>query len=330
MKRHGRNLSYENLNESMLVSVCIPCYNSGQYLAETLNCLINQTYQNLEIIIIDDHSTDQSVKIIQAFVQKDRRINFEIAKNKGAAAARNQAYSLSKGRYIIFFDADDFIEENFIATQLKCLQSDQEVVVSTWGRFYHNDLSTIVIDSSQMEMDLTFEDWISNYWGNSSNMTCPGRVLIARNLLEKSGLWDEELSLNDDFPFYTRIFSNSSLIRYNTNSLFYYRSGINGLSALKSESGYNSLYLSLMKGIKVAEEKFPNNKKIQLACANLLQNFIYEIYPSQPKLRANALTKIKTLGGSDFEFPAGGKTKSLAAVIGWKLAKRLKIIFNKP
>ncbi|MEJ5992831.1 glycosyltransferase family 2 protein [Pedobacter sp. Du54] len=315
------------MDQFSLISVCIPCYNCSNYLHVTLTALLNQSYSNLEIIIIDDNSTDNSIEIIQEFAKKDSRIVFEIARKKGASAARNQAYQLSKGDQIIFFDADDWIPSNFIETQIKCLKSNREIVASKWIRFYNDDLSNIN-PTFQIQADFTFEEWIIHYWTSVSHMTCPGRFLIPKILIEESGLWDEDLSLNDDFSFFTSIFSKSNLIHFNGNTLFYYRSGINGLSALKSKSGYYSFYNSLLKGVKIAEEKFPNHEKIQLGCANLLQNFIYEIYPYQPDLLAAANAKIKSLGGADFKFPVGGKTRFLSKIIGWKLTKRLKIIFD--
>lgn len=311
--------------ELILVSICIPCYNASSYLVETLNSLLNQTHKNLEVIIVDDHSKDESIKIIKEFATKDERIRIETAKNKGAAAARNQAYKQSNGNYIIFFDVDDWIPENFIETQLQVLQSDQEVVVSTWGRFYHNDLSTITIDDSQVKTDLNFEQWILLYWINISHMTCPGRILIPRSLIDKSGQWDEDLSLNDDFTFYSRIFSNCSLIRYNANSVFYYRSGINGLSSKKGSVAYQSLYSSLIRSIKSAQSKLKTSKELNNCYANLLQNFIYEAYPYEPKLMKQAEQLIKTFGGSGLKFPAGGKTKILVKILGWKLVKIIKI-----
>jgi len=308
----------------MLVSICIPCYNAAIYLADTLSCLLNQSHKHFEIIIIDDHSTDESVVIIQQYAEKDKRIKFETAKNKGAATARNQAYRLSKGSHIIFFDVDDWVPENFIETQLQTLKSDQEVVVAEWGRFHQNNLSSINIDYTQIRHDLSFEKWIINYWVNISHMTCPGRVLMPRLLVEQSGLWDEDLSLNDDFTFYTRIFSNCSLIRYNSKSIFYYRSGVNGLSSKKGSSAYQSLYNSLIRSIEIAQSKLEVRKELNICYTNLLQNFIYEAYPYEPELIKQAEQLINAFGGSNLKFPAGGKTKLINSLLGWKLVKKIK------
>lgn len=309
-----------------LASFCIPAYNAERFIAFTVQAILNQNYPEFEIIIVDDHSTDETNNIIKKF--NDQRIHLVTASNKGAAAARNQALSLAKGKYIIFFDADDWIPSNFLATQISFLKSENEVVVCKWGRFFNNDTSTIEINPQQIEKDLDFKEWIINYWNDNTSMTCPGRVLMTKKLLNKSDKWNEDLALNDDFQFYSALFSHSSIIKFNSLSTFYYRSGIQGLSSTKGDHAYESLYNSLVIGIDIALKLYPTDIYVKKSCANLLMNFVYEAYPKQPNLIKLAINKIKLLGGSNYEFPSGGKTKLLVSLIGWKLTKRLKVVLK--
>ena len=93
---------------SKLVSIITPSYNSEKYISETIQSVINQTYQNWELVIVDDASTDTTVKIIQEFIKQDNRIKLLQNKaNKGAAFSRNRATKVAKGDYIAFLDADD-------------------------------------------------------------------------------------------------------------------------------------------------------------------------------------------------------------------------------
>ena len=85
-----------------LVSVLIPIYNVADFLAECLNSVLGQTYQNLEIILIDDGSTDQSATICDDYAKKDSRIILRHQQNAGLSAARNAGLKLAKGKYIIF------------------------------------------------------------------------------------------------------------------------------------------------------------------------------------------------------------------------------------
>jgi len=307
---------------SDLVSFCIPSYNAERFIRFTIESIVSQTHSNFEIIIIDDHSTDQTINIINNI--EDQRIYLRTANSKGAAAARNQALSLAKGKYIIFFDADDWIPSTYLETQLDTIVAENEVVVCKWGRFVNNDITTLNIDKHQIKRDLTFKEWILGYWGNNTTMTCPGRVLIPKKIIGLSGNWDESLSLNDDFQFFSQIFSNCSMIRFNNSSTFYYRSGISGLSSQKGQLAYASFYKSISFGVNLALDRYPNDKLIKKACANLMRNFVYEVYPQHSALITEAESKIKHLGGADSKFPAGGKTKLLTVFLGWKLAKKIK------
>lgn len=306
-----------------LISICIPAYNANKYIKQTLKAILSQNYSNFEIIVIDDQSTDETFTTVENF--NDLRVKIFKSKSKGAAAARNQAFNLSKGKYIVFMDADDWMPNNFLESQISCLNHDDEVIIAQWGRFYKDDLSTIEIDKGQSPIDLNFKQWILAYWTNNSHMTCPGRIMMTRDLILEAGLWDEELSLNDDFQFYSQIFSKSSVIKFNPHTVFYYRSGINGLSSIKSERAYSSNYKSICKGIQSAQNKYQNDKDLNQAFANLLQNFIYETYPLNKELIIQAESAIQKYGGADFKFPAGGKTAVLNSIFGWKLVKRIKL-----
>ena len=93
----------------MKISVIVPIYNAEDYLLKSISAISCQTYKNLEIILIDDGSTDGTLKICQEFAQKDDRIKVYTQKNKGVASARNKGISVATGDYIAFVDSDDVI-----------------------------------------------------------------------------------------------------------------------------------------------------------------------------------------------------------------------------
>ena len=92
-----------------LISVIIPVYNAEKFLKSCLDSVVNQTYKNLEIILVDDGSKDNSLEICKQYEKKDKRIKLICKKNGGAASARNLALTIAKGDYITFVDSDDFI-----------------------------------------------------------------------------------------------------------------------------------------------------------------------------------------------------------------------------
>lgn len=101
------------------VSIIVPIFNSAEYLKRCLDSIINQTYSNLEIILIDDGSRDSSLSIMKSYSLKDCRIQIFSQKNKGLSATRNRGINLAEGEYLSFIDSDDYIDPNFIEILLK-------------------------------------------------------------------------------------------------------------------------------------------------------------------------------------------------------------------
>ena len=100
--------------EKELISIIVPIYNVSKYLDKCLNSLINQTYKNIEIILINDGSTDNSISICLKYKKKDKRIRLYNKKNGGLSSARNMGIKYSKGNYLFFVDSDDFLDLEII------------------------------------------------------------------------------------------------------------------------------------------------------------------------------------------------------------------------
>ncbi|MBP3602570.1 MAG: glycosyltransferase family 2 protein [Lachnospiraceae bacterium] len=116
---------------NQLVSIIIPIFNADKYLERCLESVLSQTYYNLDIILIDDGSTDNSKKICEKYRDKDQRITYIYQLNKGNTAARKTGMSMARGKYVTFVDADDWIEPNCIeALLLEVIKSKADVVMS--------------------------------------------------------------------------------------------------------------------------------------------------------------------------------------------------------
>lgn len=119
---------YNKKNEP-LVSVLIPCFNVEKYVESSLNNVITQTYKNLEILVIDDGSTDNTRSILDQFAKKDQRINVVYNKeNKGLIKSLNKGIDLAKGEYIARTDADDLVEKNWIEELIYILEKSPEIL----------------------------------------------------------------------------------------------------------------------------------------------------------------------------------------------------------
>lgn len=108
--------------ESVLISVIIPVYNVEKYIIRCLNSVVSQTYKNIEIILVDDGSTDNSGKICDEYAQKYNFVNVYHQKNKGQSVARNYAIDRAKGEYYIFVDSDDYIESDMIENLMQAIK----------------------------------------------------------------------------------------------------------------------------------------------------------------------------------------------------------------
>lgn len=127
-----------------LISIIVPVYNSEKYLTDCLNSICNQTYKNLQIILVDDCSEDISGDICEKFAKNDNRIEvFHLSKNKGQSGARNEGVKQAKGEWISFVDNDDTIDPDFINT-IYCNAVNYDVKVSGCGNTRHEDGNTIL------------------------------------------------------------------------------------------------------------------------------------------------------------------------------------------
>ena len=120
-----------------LVSIIIPIYNTAKYLPRCLDSVLNQTYQNLEIILIDDGSTDQSSAIIDDYAQKDSRIKIFHQKNAGQSAARNTGLKKATGDFVSFIDSDDAIAKTFVEKLLQSYLNNSDISLAVCGLRYN-------------------------------------------------------------------------------------------------------------------------------------------------------------------------------------------------
>lgn len=186
---------------SPLVSVIIPAYNCERFISETIESVINQTFRDFELLIIDDGSTDGQKKIIDQFVARDVRVKYIYQKNQGVSAARNNGFKQSQGKFIAFLDSDDvWLPENL---QLKLNKFGSGNV-----GLVHSDASIINESSEKMESTLSGMegDLLDSLllW-DGTQIPGPSSILIKREVINAIGLFDENLSTAADKDFFFRV-----------------------------------------------------------------------------------------------------------------------------
>lgn len=135
-----------------LISIIIPVYNVGQYLEKCLESVINQTYKKLEIILVNDGSTDNSVSICKKYERKDKRIKLINKENGGVSSARNCGLDICIGSYVTFIDSDDYVEKDYIETLYKKLKKyNVDIVFSNAINIYENGKTDVLNRSDKDE-----------------------------------------------------------------------------------------------------------------------------------------------------------------------------------
>ena len=127
------------IQAELLVSIVIPCYNYGSFISQTLDCLLTQSYQNWEAIIIDDGSTDNTRQVVDGYLRKDPRFIYIYQLNQGLSASRNTGLNNANGSYVQFLDADDLLSRGKIAAQVRFMEQYLDCDISYTRAYYFED-----------------------------------------------------------------------------------------------------------------------------------------------------------------------------------------------
>lgn len=204
-------MTLKNENQP-LISVIIPVFNGSQFISQTIDSVFKQTYTNIEIIIVDDGSTDNSVSLVKS-LSKDIKIVEQ--NNKGAAAARNSGVDESKGEFIAFLDSDDIWHPQKLEIQIDALRGCEWCYTDTLFLGGINDGISDSFFTKKYEGFILDKIVTGNFIGTST-------VLLSRNLFNLAGGFNSSLRSIEDWEFWCRV-SSFSEIRYIPQSLVKYR-----------------------------------------------------------------------------------------------------------
>jgi glycosyltransferase involved in cell wall biosynthesis len=309
-----------------LVSICIPMYNVSEYIEESLQRILKQSYKNIEIVVIDDHSTDESYSLAKAFESDSLRV-YKNCK-KGGNAARNYAFEKSKGSYIKFMDADDYCSDTMVEAQLNRIVNE-----GTEDTLIHSPLRMLDPDGSFfdpprfIDKDYTpgIELLIAIWKGQGFNI--PHSHLMHRNLVKKSGGWDEKMLKNQDGEFFARIaaIADQSL---SVNDVFaVWRQTKKGVSTQTSLAAHSSV-IDSYEVIAKRLINYDNSSEMRIICGQYIGGFVYENYPQIRSLMPKIDQLLKMIGSS-LLLPNRKIVRLFRFCVGWKraliLIKNLKL-----
>ena len=204
-----------------MISVIMPAFNSEKTIKESINSVIKQTYEDWELIIVNDGSTDSTETICKEEENKDKRIKLINKNNEGVSVARNTAIKEAKGEYVCFLDSDDFMNENMLKEMLKKIQENNVEVVKCNNNFEYKFLQEKKYEKREINeyiLPLLLQERVNGYiW-----------TLMIRK--EKIPLFNENISIYEDLDFYIKLFNNiQSFFFYNKN-LYQYNNTENSLT----------------------------------------------------------------------------------------------------
>lgn len=219
------------MTEKNKISVIVTAYNVENYIEKCLFSLVNQTISDIEIIVIDDGSTDSTPGICDEWGKKDLRIKVIHTQNRGVSAARNIGFDLSKGEWLSFVDGDDYVDSVFLEKMLECVnRSDTrpQVVICD----YYIEKGSLKRINSFFDDNETFwkqnEKFIKKCWGINDNSN-GGRFgtawakLYNKQFLNEIGIrFNEKISLCEDLIFNTAVFDKTNKCEYIKCGLYHY------------------------------------------------------------------------------------------------------------
>jgi glycosyltransferase involved in cell wall biosynthesis len=200
-----------------LVSIIIPCFNAERWVGEAIRSALGQSHRPLEVIVIDDGSTDQSLEVIKSFGDK---IRWETGPNRGGNAARNRGLALSSGKYLQFLDADDYLLPEKIARQVAFLESTAaDVVYGDWRHQHHLPDSKVELENIAIsgEHDDILCELLGGWW------VAPAAVLARREAILKTEGWDESLKAAQDRDYMISVAMTGARIAYQPGCYSIYR-----------------------------------------------------------------------------------------------------------
>ncbi len=316
-----------------LVSVIIPCFNAKQWLSEAIDRILAQTYPQIEIIVIDDGSTDNSLAIIKSYGD---RLIWQTGANKGGNHARNLGFTLAKGEYIQYLDADDYLLPDKIAKQVRCLQtSSANVVYGDWQHLVHQGDGSSFLDKVRICGPKTdfLESLLANeQWSNIAP------ILFSRSIVIKSGGWDESLLAAQDRDFLISVAIAGAKFVYQPGCDSIYRipnqPTVSTACRLRWFQAHCLVMEKAEQKLTNFEQLYPRYKKALAKAYRMIgREYLYYYYdkPESDKYRDYAviLDKILTLDPQLFLEIDNSLYKLCLRLLGYKTAEKISYLFRQ-
>lgn len=297
-----------------LVTIIVPIYNVKNYLNRCVSSVINQTYKNIEIILVDDGSNDGSGALCDEFIKKDSRVKVFHNKNFGVSYSRNFGIDMSCGKYIFFLDSDDYIDEEVIDNLIKNIKNYDLIKVSH-KVIQNNHILRIKQYNDILENTEMIENVITGKFGGH----CWGYLFKRENIL--SLRFDENTSCMEDTIFLIEYLKRCRKIRYISSCYYYHEVNNNSITVSidRIEKNIDNYLYSLNKIntlLNNSYEKQINKRKIKIIESEISKVDSY-----------SRLRKIQLLYSNTFKFLEKGSDKYYKLFFYLLKKNNLRVLF---
>ena len=250
---------------SIKLSIIIPVYNTKQYLSRCLESVLNQSYTDIELLLVDDGGTDGSGDVCDAYAEKDSRIRVFHQENGGVSSARNMGLGHATGEWIYFVDSDDEVLPDGIQTLVNCISDEVDIVMGGYVDVDENGVPFEVYERTELTLSKK-HSLVSLYGGYGSFYPYCGylwmRLLRRRVIQEHHLLFDPAIAIKEDTLFLTQyVCKSNGITRQTTTPVYkYYRRSDSAMG--KAERSLNSRYVdsfhALVQMKHEVEASFPS------------------------------------------------------------------------
>ena len=253
-----------------LVSIIVPAYNIKQYIAKCIDSIVSQTYKNLEIIIINDGSSDKTGDIITKKAKKDKRIKYFIQKNIGLSASRNKGIKKAKGKYIAFVDGDDLIGEEYIEKLVSSIEKEEsDIAVCSFNTIRNKQITT----ERGCNKTIPGNEAVIQLLTKQNNLDIVAwNKLYRKDLFLKNQIFYPVGEIHEDTLTTYKLYAKAKKVAYIKDNLYYYYKHNNSITA--STERIKSLGYKL-RAAREATLLFSEDKDLSVAAevAELLAYF---------------------------------------------------------
>lgn len=322
-----------------MVSVIVPVYNPGEWFEDCINSILRQTYQCIEVILVDDGSTDGSSQKCDLYAEQDNRVQVIHLENGGVSKARNTGIQAAKGDFLVFIDSDDWIEGNMLTDALRRIESDESELAIYAMQIDKYKNGNIIIKDMRYKEDTIFsakeiaDNFEELYYNDYLSSSCT--KVFRKSIIDMYQLkFDESLVMYEDLCFVLEYISKCNKVSILKDTYYHYRMDdtILAVSKRKTDNLLKNLENVVNKIISfLSEKKGTISEKDNNVIVDLFIIYLHKLFAQRNSMLIRMkgirqLEKEQTLQQALKACPKFTEGSKFYTVLVWSLKKKATIV----